>query len=67
MCEVDSELVLEKFEEHSDIAITWFESNYMKIETHMCNIFVSSNKFEQVESKVGHVEVHSESSQTSKI
>ena len=48
MCEVDSEFILEKFEEHSDIAITWFESNYMKIEIHMCKIFVSSNKFEQV-------------------
>ena len=48
MCEVDSEFVLEKFEEHSDITITWFESNYMKIEIHMCKIFVSSNKFEQV-------------------
>ena len=46
ICEKNLELVLTKLESHSDIAIKWFEDNYMKTKTDKCHLFISGHKFE---------------------
>ena len=45
--------VMEKLEEDSEIAITWFECNYMKLNTDKCHLLVSGHKFEEMWMKVG--------------
>ena len=45
--------VMEKLEEDSEIAITWFECNYMKLNTDKCHLLVSGHKFEEMWLKVG--------------
>ena len=44
--------VMEKLEEDSEIAITWFECNYMKLNTDKCHLLVSGHKFEEMWMKV---------------
>ena len=44
---------MEKLESHSEIAITWFECNYMKLNTDKCHLLVSGHKFEEMWMKVG--------------
>ena len=45
--------VMEKLEDHSDIAIAWFECNYMKLNTDKCHLLVLGHKFEEMWMKVG--------------
>ena len=52
-CDSSLKSVLEKLETSSEIAIAWFENNYMKLNTDKCHLLVSGNKIEHSWVKVG--------------
>jgi len=52
-CDNSLEVVLDKLEKSSDIAIAWFENNYMKLNTDKCHLLVSGNKMEHLWVQVG--------------
>ena len=47
------EFVLSKLENHSDIAIKWFEDNYMKMNSDKYHLFISGHKFGHLWAKIG--------------
>ena len=51
--EIKDEFVLEQLEEQSNIALKWFEDNYMKMNSGKCHLIVSGNKYEQMWAKIG--------------
>ena len=53
VCDEKLENVVSKLENDSDIAICWFESNYMKLNTDKCHLLVTGNKYEQIWVKLG--------------
>ena len=53
VCDLNLKTVMETLESHSEIAITWFECNYMKLNTDKCHLLVSGHKFEEMWMKVG--------------
>ena len=53
VCNKNLEYVLTKLEEHSDIAIKWFENNYMKMNSDKCHLYISGHKFEHLWAKIG--------------
>ena len=44
---------MEKLEDHAEISITWFECNYMKLNTDKCHLLVSGHRLEEMWMKVG--------------
>ena len=44
--------VLEKLEHNSQLAIAWFEMNYMKLNTDKCHLLRSRNKEEYMGAKL---------------
>jgi len=53
VCDMDLKVVLEKLEFHSDLALGWFESNFMKLNTDKCHLLVSGHKHEEMWIRVG--------------
>ena len=53
VCDENFQVVLEKLEHHSDIAISWFERNYMKLNTDKCHLLVSGHRYEHMWIRVG--------------
>ena len=53
VCDGNIKQVLIRLEHDSAIAICWFESNYMKLNTDKCHLLVSGNKNEHMWAKVG--------------
>ena len=53
VCDGNIEQILISLEHDSAIAICWFESNYMKLNTDNCHLLVSGNKNEHMWAKVG--------------
>ena len=53
VCDDNLQVVLEKLEHHSDIAISWFECNYMKLNTDKCHLLVSGHRHEHMCIRVG--------------
>ena len=53
VCDVNLGSILEKLEENSELALTWFEKNYMKLNTDKCQLIVSGTKYEHVWVKLG--------------
>ena len=53
VCDGSIKQVLIRLEHDSAIAICWFESNYMKLNTDKCHLLVSGNKNEHMWAKVG--------------
>ena len=53
VCNKNLKFVLEQLEEQSNIALKWFEDNYMKMNSGKCHLFVSGNKYEQMWAKIG--------------
>lgn len=47
-CNVNWELVLEKVEENSEVAVTGFDKNYVKLNTDMCHLIGLGKKYERV-------------------
>ena len=43
---------MEKLEDHSEIAITWFECNNMKLNTDKCHLLVPGHRYEEMWIKV---------------
>ena len=52
-CDLDIKEVLRRLEHDSALAISWFESNYMKLNTDKCHLLVSGNQHEFMWAKVG--------------
>jgi len=53
VCDKSLKNVLEKLEQNSEIAISWFKTNYMKLNTDKCHLLISGHKYETVWAKVG--------------
>ena len=53
VCDVDLESVLEKSEENSELVVTWFEKDYMKLNTDERYLIVCGKKYEHVWVKLG--------------
>ena len=49
--------VQENLKEQSNIALTWFEKNLIKMNTDMCNRLISVNKSEQVWAQIAEYEL----------
>ena len=46
VCDSNLKSVLGKLEQNSELAIAWFEMNYMKLNTDKCRLLISRNKNE---------------------
>ena len=57
VCDKDLEFVISQLEEHSQVAINWFENNYMKMNSDKCHLLVSGHKHEQIWAKIGNDKV----------
>jgi len=53
VCDMDIQIVLNKLEINSDLALSWFENNYMKLNTDKCHLLVSGHKAEEMFVKIG--------------
>ena len=53
VCDNDLGTVLNKLEQNSALAISWFESNYMKLNTDKCHLLVSGSKYEHTWVQLG--------------
>ena len=53
VCDKSIETVLKLLEENCEIALCWFENNYMKLNTDKCHLIVSGYKHEQIWAKIG--------------
>ena len=51
VCDSNLKTVLETLERNSELAIAWFETNYMKLHTNKCHLLISGNKNEQMWAK----------------
>ena len=52
VCDSNLKSVLEKLEHNSELAIAWFEMNYMKLNTDQCHFLISGNKNEYMLAKL---------------
>ena len=52
VCDSKLKSVLETLEHNSEIAIAWFEMNYMKLYTNKCHPLISGNENEQMWAKL---------------
>ena len=53
ICDQTLEGVLSRLEQNSELAVSWFNNNYMKINTDKCHLLVSGYKHEHVWAKLG--------------
>ena len=53
VCDETLEIVLDKLEGNSELAIFWFENSYMKLTTDKCHLLVSGTKYEHSLAKIG--------------
>ena len=53
ICNKNLDFVLNDLELNSSIAIDWFQSNYMKMNSDKCHLLVAGHKFEQIWAKIG--------------
>ena len=52
VCDSNLESLLERLEHNSELAIAWFEMNYMKLNTDQCHLLISGNKNEYICAKL---------------
>ena len=52
VCDLDI-TTLNKLEENSAIALTWFEANYMKLNSNKCHLLVSGHHYEKMFINIG--------------
>ena len=52
VCDSNLKSVVEKLEYNSELAIAWFETNYMKLNTDKCHLLISGNKHEHIWAKL---------------
>ena len=53
VCDLDLNTTLKKLEENSAMALTWFETNYMKLNSDRCHLLVSGHHYEEMFVKIG--------------
>ena len=53
VCDPNLKTVLETLEHNSELAIAWFEMNYMKLNIDNCHLLISGNKNAQMWGKTG--------------
>ena len=53
ICNKNLGFVLNELERNSNIAIDWFQKNYMKMNSDNCHLLVAGHKFEQIWAKIG--------------
>ena len=53
ICNKNLDFVLGELERNSNIAIDWFQNNYMKMNCDKCHLLVAGHKFEQIWAKIG--------------
>ena len=53
ICDRSLQNVLNSLEENADLAICWFENNYMKLNTDKCHLLISNYKHEEMWAKRG--------------
>ena len=53
VCDKNLSFVIEQLEQQSNIALNWFEDNYMKMNASKCHLFVSGHKYENIWAKIG--------------
>ena len=49
VCDENLEVIVRKLEENSDLAISWFQNNYMKLNTDKCHLL----KYEHIWAQIG--------------
>ena len=52
-CDINLDKILMRLEHDSALAVCWFESNYMKLNTDKCHLRISSNKHESFWADIG--------------
>ena len=52
VCNSNVKSVLEKLKQNSELAIAWFEMNYMKLNTNKCDLSIPGNKNKQIQAKL---------------
>ena len=52
ICDSNLKSALETLEHNSDLAIVWFEMNYIKLNSDKCNLLVSGNQNGQISAKL---------------
>ena len=52
ICNLNFKSVLETLEHNSELAIAWFEMNYIKLNTNKCHLLVLGNKNGQMWAKI---------------
>ena len=52
VCDSNSKSALETLQHNSELAIAWFEINYMKLNTDKCHLLVSRNENAQMWGKL---------------
>ena len=53
MCHKNLVKLLEKLERNSELAIHWFEDNYMNLSTGKCNLLIFGHKYEHQWAQIG--------------
>ena len=53
----DQKFAQERLKDQSNIALTWFEKNFMKMSSDLCNLLTSDNKSEQVWTQIGEIKI----------
>ena len=53
VCDSNLKSVLKTLEHNSELAIAWFEMNYMKLNIDNCHLLISGNKNAQMWGKTG--------------
>ena len=52
-CNKNLDFALNELERNSNIAIDWFQNNYMKMNSDKCHLLVGGHKFEKIWAKIG--------------
>ena len=52
VCYENLDFVLSELKRNSNVAIDWFQNNYMKMNSDKCHLLVASHKFEQIWAKI---------------
>ena len=53
MCHKNFVELLEKLERNSELAIQWFEDNYMNLNTGECHLLIFGHKYEHQGGQIG--------------
>ena len=52
-CDSSLDYIVKRIEHDVNLAIKWFDSNYIKLNQDKCDLMISGHKFEAVRAKTG--------------